>query len=685
MFRTKTETKLVWWPTPQDYNEAVQIPQVSLQDLDLKAGLPYTNALELPRSITGSFASVYRMHCKKRDFALRLFLSNINDQHERYALISDFVQHDSLPYTVTFDFLSEGIKIRGEWLPALKMDWLEGEQFDDYVVDNLANPAKLGQLLDEFVKMMREMRRAGIAHGDLQHGNILVCKNELRLVDYDGMFVPAMKGFSASELGHRNYQHPDRAAEHFGPYLDNFSAWIIYASVRALQIDSRLMHQLGGGDDCLLFRQADFMDPLHSAAFAAFEKHDDARLRELGRFVRAQLKKELHKIPYLELPVPPVPEQELHPVSQSAPVVKIGARLVRGNLPDWLQDDNAEVLSKAKLGHLDTASAKIDANLTDTSAPKLAPNAVSLSWTVPAKPAQQAVWLKPKEIAAQGKSNPSDQAQLQANANSPVPHLPPELHISTSVPRTVRWNPSCGHIHHRYLLALMILNPALWAMFNFGFNALGIDSQLASQGVMVPATITSVVMHPGKNGYSQVEYNYRFNNHIFVRSERRGLNAKTFSSPGYSMGKGSSPDFVGVLPSNPKVTEPLNRPLGSNRSEHLLYCCLCFLVNLFVLGAILYSPWKERHLAVSGHPLFAKIDALRTEHGSKGENYYKADLSFCWSGHDQCQTISVTETEYKLLVVGSTELILYNENYGTLSLYRFCRYHPIIGSTSLKP
>jgi len=113
------------------------------------------------------------------------------------------------------------------------MEWVEGEQFDDYIVESLGNPAKLGQLLTKFLAMMDELRQAGIAHGDLQHGNIIMCGNELRLVDYDGMFVPAMNGYLASELGHRNYQHPQRAAHHFGPYLDNFSAWVIYASVRA--------------------------------------------------------------------------------------------------------------------------------------------------------------------------------------------------------------------------------------------------------------------------------------------------------------------------------------------------------------------------------------------------------------------------------------------------------------------
>jgi serine/threonine protein kinase len=169
------------------------------------------------------------MHSVNKDYSLRLFLKNIKDQAERYARISDFVQNDDLPCTVTFDFLTRGIKFRNEWLPALKMEWVEGLSFDDYIVENLRDSNKLGFLASSFMKMMEEMQAAGIAHGDLQHGNIIVCNDELRLVDYDGMYVPAMRNFASNELGHPNYQHPNRDQRHFGPYLDNFSAWIIYA------------------------------------------------------------------------------------------------------------------------------------------------------------------------------------------------------------------------------------------------------------------------------------------------------------------------------------------------------------------------------------------------------------------------------------------------------------------------
>jgi hypothetical protein len=60
------------------------------------------------------------------------------------------------------------------------------------------------------------LREAGVAHGDLQHGNVLLVpatdtdRLSLKLVDYDGMFVPALTGAQTGEVGHPAYQHPQR-------------------------------------------------------------------------------------------------------------------------------------------------------------------------------------------------------------------------------------------------------------------------------------------------------------------------------------------------------------------------------------------------------------------------------------------------------------------------------------------
>src|SRR4029077_855325 len=113
-------------------------------------------------------------------------------------------------------------------------------------------------------KLLKDSR---IAHGDLQHGNILIVNGQFKLVDSDGMYVPTLARRNSHEVGHPNYQHPRRVATHFGPYLDNFSAWVIYVSLVALSIDPTLWQTTGAGDECLLFRQEDFNNPDTSNAF----------------------------------------------------------------------------------------------------------------------------------------------------------------------------------------------------------------------------------------------------------------------------------------------------------------------------------------------------------------------------------------------------------------------------------
>ena len=92
------------WPTPQDYNEAIQNPKLCFDDPELKTGQPKLNTLGLPLPITGGFASVYRMQCGQRDWAVRCFLKEFADQQQRYAAISHHLAASKLPYIVGFDF-----------------------------------------------------------------------------------------------------------------------------------------------------------------------------------------------------------------------------------------------------------------------------------------------------------------------------------------------------------------------------------------------------------------------------------------------------------------------------------------------------------------------------------------------------------------------------------------------------
>jgi aminoglycoside phosphotransferase (APT) family kinase protein len=228
------------WPTPQDYNEAVQNPRLAFTDPDLRVGQPELNALQLPRPISGNFACVYKIQSGSQRWAARCFISRVTDLQCRYEAISEYLAKVNLPYTVPFSYASTGIKLQGQSYPLLKMQWVQGESLSTFVGRAVSYPDTLLSLAKVWSKMMADLKAVNIAHGDLQHGNILIVGDQLRLIDYDGMFVPALAGKQSNELGHRNYQLPSRSSWDYGSYLDNFSAWVIYVSLVALAVHPEL-------------------------------------------------------------------------------------------------------------------------------------------------------------------------------------------------------------------------------------------------------------------------------------------------------------------------------------------------------------------------------------------------------------------------------------------------------------
>lgn len=313
------------WPTPQDYSEAVQHPAGAFYDDELRTGHVETNPLGLPRPRSGAFAVVYKLLCASRSWAVRCFSFPVSDQQERYAAIGTYLAGVHQAYLVQFGFLTRGIRIGGQPYPILKMEWVEGDPLVQYVQRCLGEPSKLADLAVKWLNMTRALHSAGIAHGDLQHGNVLVVNGDLRLVDYDGMYVPGLSGKASAEVGHRNYQHPLRTEFDFGPELDNFSTWCVYLSLIALSVDPQLWNRFHGGDECLLFRQTDFTRPDASQLFRALASVPDDRVRSCARLFRSLLDLRPRDIPGLDATGVPAPL----PSSVAQP----GASWIRDHIP----------------------------------------------------------------------------------------------------------------------------------------------------------------------------------------------------------------------------------------------------------------------------------------------------------------------------------------------------------------
>lgn len=255
------------FPTPSQYREAVQLPEAAFTDPELQQATPEVDALGLPRAISGAFATVFVLQGRARRWAVRCFHAPVPNLAERYqALARHWERHPELPLA-SFTLQQAGIRVDGQLWPMLKMEWVEGISLNRFVAAHLEQPQMLDRLIEAWVALVMQLEASGMAHGDLQHGNVLVAPEndrlKLTLVDYDAVYVPALRGRKSSELGHRNYQHPDRSEEDFGPWIDRFPALVIYVALQALRHRPELARRYPL-DEALLFRAGDFFAPERS-------------------------------------------------------------------------------------------------------------------------------------------------------------------------------------------------------------------------------------------------------------------------------------------------------------------------------------------------------------------------------------------------------------------------------------
>ena len=273
--KSQTGTTSRNWPSARYFTEAIQCPAICFSHPALRNTLPAVDRLGMPLVTSGQFAYVYKLKSMNGgggDFAVRCFRGYLGDRDQRYRAIQEHLWETPVSYLSEFSYAAEGILVGGNRFPILFMNWIDGPTLDLYINEMLHRREVLLHLSEEWLKLMHALRVAEIAHGDLQHGNIIVEHGQLRLVDHDGIFVPKMEGWLASEVGHQHYQHIRREAHHFDEKLDHFSSIVIYLSLLALAEKPELWQEYH--DENLLFTKTDFADPSASTLFR--------RIREIG-------------------------------------------------------------------------------------------------------------------------------------------------------------------------------------------------------------------------------------------------------------------------------------------------------------------------------------------------------------------------------------------------------------------
>lgn len=251
-------------PTIPNIRTSVENKDVLVLDNHAKNGTFERDARGRLIAYTGGFSVVFPYKTANREkWAFRCWHSDIKNSKKRYETISDAIKKAKLSFLCEFQYIDKGINVEGNIYPTTRMRWIDGITIKDYICQNRNSKGLLIALANKFLKMTQALHSRSLAHGDLQHGNILVDKNhQLYLVDYDSFYCPRLKGEADTVTGLADYQHPARKSnKSISEKLDYFSELIIYLSILAIAEDPSLADKYKVADaDRLLFSKEDFVD-----------------------------------------------------------------------------------------------------------------------------------------------------------------------------------------------------------------------------------------------------------------------------------------------------------------------------------------------------------------------------------------------------------------------------------------
>ena len=272
-----------------------------------------------PYRSSGAFAVVFKMKDPKtgRNYALKCFTDEQEGRGEAYRQIAEELDFVDSTYITTVKYLEQELFVdsscNDEVFPVLLMDWVDGETMETYVAGHYADSHAMAMLCYRFCKMAGWIRSQSFAHGDIKPDNIMVRPDgTLTLVDYDGMYVAAMKGRKSPTIGTKDFAHPLRTVDDFDETIDDFALAVIALSLKAISLDPSL-YTTYGASDRLLFAASDFLDLSKSKVLAALQSllADEELKTLLSMFLMASAKKNLSmcsfrlfglKVPHCEQP-----------------------------------------------------------------------------------------------------------------------------------------------------------------------------------------------------------------------------------------------------------------------------------------------------------------------------------------------------------------------------------------------
>lgn len=305
------------YPLISEYLAAIREAKDNLDKLSHL--VPVLDKYGEPYRSSGAFAVVFKMKDEQtgKCYALKCFTEEQEGRAEAYRKIAEELEFVDSSYITSVKYLEKELFVdsncEDEEFPVLLMDWIEGETMETYIAANYTDTHAMAMLCYRFCKMAVWLRSQSFAHGDIKPDNIMVRPDgTLTLVDYDGMFVPAMKGQKSPTIGTKDFSHPLRTIDDFDETIDDFALASIALSLKAISLNPSLLDQYGASDR-LLFSAADYLDLSKSKTLASLQGllADEEAITLMSMFLLASAKKNLSMCSFRLFGVEKPKEEEL--------------------------------------------------------------------------------------------------------------------------------------------------------------------------------------------------------------------------------------------------------------------------------------------------------------------------------------------------------------------------------------
>lgn len=279
------------YPSRTDIVTAMRNPHVSFKSREIIGGSVIQKGSRIIQ-YSGGYTTVFPFYKQPGNkVAVRLWIADIGDAKKRSLEISNYLENLNNTYFAGFKYIDDAVLVNGTLHPIILMDWVDGQTLKEYINYNISNSSKILDLAEKFKEMTVYFHNENIAHGDLQHGNILVKDNgSLVAIDYDSMYIEPLNGMNDTIKGLPGYQHPARHSnQHVNSYLDYFSELVIYLSLLIYADTPKLWDDYYETED-LLFSKDDFSNPKNSKLINTHLKSTNPTISKLTAKMVEELK-----------------------------------------------------------------------------------------------------------------------------------------------------------------------------------------------------------------------------------------------------------------------------------------------------------------------------------------------------------------------------------------------------------